>query len=189
MQKTLIVANDLGYGNLKMTIDEERIFQPTVISPIDQAYDDTIDHTDSEAVKNTVDDLLNQMNVEIDGAHYLVGNAAQNSTIERISTDINARSGKAHTEAAKLVPLSTIAAQVVKKAYDEGEDIFSPLSATVIMAASLPIEDIENNPDDREYYQNIFVKNNHIVVFRNFDYKISVTIRFKSVQVYKEGGI
>ena len=51
MQKPLIVANDLGYGNLKMTIDEERIFQPTVISPIDQAYDDTIDHTDSEAVK------------------------------------------------------------------------------------------------------------------------------------------
>lgn len=189
MQKPLIVANDLGYGNLKMTIDEERIFQPTVISPIDQDYDDTIDHTDSEAVKNTVDDLLNQMNVEIDGAHYLVGNAAQNSTIERISTDINARSGKAHTEAAKLVPLSTIAAQVVKKAYDEGEDIFSPLSATVIMAASLPIEDIENNPDDREYYQNIFVKNNHIVVFRNFDYKISVTIRFKSVQVYKEGEV
>ena len=43
----------------------------------------------------------------------------KNSTIERISTDINARSGKAHTEAAKLVPLSTIAAQVVKKAYDE----------------------------------------------------------------------
>ena len=35
-QKNIVVANDLGYGNLKMTVDDERILQPTVISPIEQ---------------------------------------------------------------------------------------------------------------------------------------------------------
>ena len=107
------------------------------------------------------------MNVEIDGKHYLVGKAAQNSTIDRISTDLNSRSRKAHMPAAKMVPLSTIAAKVVQHAYEEGEDIFSPLTANVVMATSLPIEDIENNPADREFYRGLFINNNHIIVFNN----------------------
>ena len=188
-QKNIVVANDLGYGNLKMTVDDERILQPTVISPIEQDIEDAIDHTDQNAVRNTIHNLLNEMNVEIDGKHYLVGKAAQNSTIDRISTDLNSRSRKAHMPAAKMVPLSTIAAKVVQHAYEEGEDIFSPLTANVVMATSLPIEDIENNPADREFYRGLFINNNHIIVFKNFDYKISVTINFKDVQVYKEGEV
>src|SRR5699024_3413368 len=82
-----------------------------------------------------------------------------------------------------------IAAKVVQHAYEEGEDIFSPLTANVVMATSLPIEDIENNPADREFYRGLFINNNHIIVFKNFDYKISVTINFKDVQVYKEGEV
>lgn len=33
---TLVVGNDLGYGDLKISIDNEITTQPTVISPIEQ---------------------------------------------------------------------------------------------------------------------------------------------------------
>lgn len=186
---TLVVGNDLGYGDLKISIDNEIPTQPTVISPIEQDFENPIDHTDQDAVKNTIDNLLNLMNIEIDGKHYLVGNAAQNSTIERITTDTNSRIGKAHMPAAKIVPLSTIAAKVVQNAYENGEDIFSPLKASVVMTTNLPIDEIENEPSVRDFYKGMFLNNNHIVVFRNFDYKISVTINFKAVDVFKEGEV
>ncbi len=186
---TLVVGNDLGYGDLKISIDNEITTQPTVISPIEQDFENPIDHTDQDAVKNTIDNLLNLMNIEIDGKHYLVGNAAQNSTIERITTDTNSRIGKAHMPAAKIVPLSTIAAKVVQNAYENGEDIFSPLKASVVMTTNLPIDEIENEPSVRDFYKGMFLNNNHIVVFRNFDYKISVTINFKAVDVFKEGEV
>ncbi|MUP60018.1 hypothetical protein C3L56_08525, partial [Veillonellaceae bacterium M2-4] len=70
-----------------------------------------------------------------------------------------------------------------------GEDIFSPLKASVVMTTNLPIDEIENEPSVRDFYKGMFLNNNHIVVFRNFDYKISVTINFKAVDVFKEGEV
>lgn len=185
----LEVVNDLGYGKEKITIDKHRYLQPTVISPIDQLANDTINYNDKEAVDETIKNLLNEMNVVIDNKQYLVGTAAETSTIEHISTDINAHRGKAHMSMSKIVPLSTIAAYAVQQAYNKGENIFSPIEVNVIMANNLPIREIANDPSVRNYYENLFTSKNHIVIFKNFDNDISVTINFKAVNVYKEGEV
>lgn len=186
----LEVANDLGYGNEKITFNgTDRYMQPTVISPIVRVTNNTINHTDKDAVGKTVENLLNEMNVVIDNKQYLVGNAAKNSTIEHISTDINARKGKAHMSMSKIVPLSTIAAYAVQQAHKAGKNIFSPIEVDVVMANNLPINEMANDPSVKDYYANLFTGKNHIVIFKNFDNDISVTINFKEVNVYKEGEV
>ncbi len=186
----LEVANDLGYGNEKITFNgTDRYMQPTVISPIVRVTNNTINHTDKDAVEKTVENLLNEMNVVIDNKQYLVGNAAKNSTIEHISTDINARKGKAHMSMSKIVPLSTIAAYAVQQAHKAGKNIFSPIEVDVVMANNLPINEMANDPSVKDYYTNLFTGKNHIVIFKNFDNDISVTINFKEVNVYKEGEV
>lgn len=186
----LEVANDLGYGNEKITFNgTDRYMQPTVISPIVRVTNNTINHTDKDAVEKTVENLLNEMNVVIDNKQYLVGNAAKNSTIEHISTDINARKGKAHMSMSKIVPLSTIAAYAVQQAHKAGKNIFSPIEVDVVMANNLPINEMANDPSVKDYYANLFTGKNHIVIFKNFDNDISVTINFKEVNVYKEGEV
>lgn len=186
----LEVANDLGYGNEKITFNgTDRYMQPTVISPIIRVTNNTINHTDKDAVGKTVENLLNEMNVVIDNKQYLVGNAAKNSTIEHISTDINARKGKAHMSMSKIVPLSTIAAYAVQQAHKAGKNIFSPIEVDVVMANNLPINEMANDPSVKDYYANLFTGKNHIVIFKNFDNDISVTINFKEVNVYKEGEV
>lgn len=186
----LEVANDLGYGNEKITFNgTDRYMQPTVISPIVRVTNNTINHTDKDAVEKTVENLLNEMNVVIDNKQYLVGNAAKNSTIEHISTDINERKGKAHMSMSKIVPLSTIAAYAVQQAHKAGKNIFSPIEVDVVMANNLPINEMANDPSVKDYYANLFTGKNHIVIFKNFDNDISVTINFKEVNVYKEGEV
>lgn len=186
----LEVANDLGYGNEKITFNgTDRYMQPTVISPIVRVTNNTINHTDKDAVEKTVENLLNEMNVVINNKQYLVGNAAKNSTIEHISTDINARKGKAHMSMSKIVPLSTIAAYAVQQAHKAGKNIFSPIEVDVVMANNLPINEMANDPSVKDYYANLFTGKNHIVIFKNFDNDISVTINFKEVNVYKEGEV
>ncbi|MTE03597.1 MULTISPECIES: ParM/StbA family protein [Lactobacillus] len=189
-ENILEVANDLGYGNEKITFElKHRYIQPTIISPIDQLTADAINHNDKDAVDETIKNLLNEMNVVIDNKQYLVGTAAENSTLDHISTDINSRKGKAHMSMAKIVPLSTIAAYAVQQAYKNDENIFSPIEVNVVMANNLPISEIKNDPSVRNYYENLFTSKNHIVIFKNFDNDISVTINFKEVNVYKEGEV
>ena len=187
------MANDLGYGATKVSINDEYVKQPSVVAAVNQVANDPIDHTNESSVKNVVDNIFEKMDVVVNGQRYLVGDSAENSTLDRIIFDPNSRTDKAHSELSKIITLSIIAAKAVKEAYENGEDIFQPLKVNVAMATALPISEIgmniEGRPNVRDTYAQSYLNKNHIVILKNFDYDISVTINFKAVKVFKEGEI
>ena len=187
------VANDLGYGATKASMDGEFIKQPSVVALVEQAESDPVNHKNSTDVKNVMDNIFGKMDVVIDKKRYLVGEAAQNSTLDRTIFDTDSGKGKARTDLSRIITLSMIATKAVKEAYDKGEDIFQPLKVSVAMTTALPISEIGINlagqPNVREEYAQKFLSKNHIVILKNFDYDISVNIEFKAVKVFKEGEI
>ena len=186
----MVVANDLGYGQVKTTIDKKYMKQPSVIAEVSQVTSDPINHENEAAVENTVENLLDNMDVTIGKKRYLVGNAASNSTLPRNGFDINSGKGKANTDLSLILPLSFIAARKIQQVYEADEDIFEPLQADVVMATALPINEIGfGDSDHREEFANKFMNKKHIVIFNNFDTPISVTLNFKVVKVFKEGEV
>ncbi|WP_298491128.1 ParM/StbA family protein [uncultured Lactobacillus sp.] len=192
-EKVMVVANDLGYGAVKASINEvdnQVILQPSVVAEVQQITSDPIDSSNDNAVKSTIENLFKNMDVTIDKKRYLVGLAASNSTLPRQSFDINSSEGKSRTNLAMLLPLSLIAAKRIQEAYKAEEDIFEPLKVSVVMASALPINEIGfGDTDRRTEYAQRFTSKNHIVIFNNFDNPISVTISFKDVKIFKEGEV
>ncbi len=189
-KKYMIVANDLGYGEVKANIDDEYIQQPSVVAEIHQVTGDPISDPTESQIKQTVGSLLDNMDVTIDNKRYLVGISASNSTLPRKAFDVNSGFGKSETELSLILPLSLIAAKKVQEAYEAGDDIFEPLKADVVMATALPINEFGRNAAaKRESYTKKFTGKKHIVILNNFADPISVTISFKDVQIFKEGEI
>lgn len=189
--KLMIVSNDLGYGEVKASIDGEYINQPSVVAKVeDQAGNDPVDHNDENRVEQTVNSLLENLDATINMKRYLVGLLASNSTLARTTFDINSQNGKSSTDLSLILPLSLIAGKAVQEAYEKGENIFDPISVKVVMTTALPINEVGSAESTiREQYANRFTKGKHVVVLNNFDTPISVTIEFVAVRVFKEGEV
>lgn len=184
----MIVANDLGFGQDKLLINDEKIKQDTVVSPISENVLEKVDHTDKVAVKNAVANLMNQLDVSIDNKRYLVGNFSSRFSLDRETMDINEL--KAKSNLTKILPLSYIAAKAVQDAYAHKQDIFNPLVVNPIMATSLPITEIvQENQDVRTDYGNRFNGKSFVVLLNTFDQPINVTINFAAADVWKEGEV
>lgn len=189
-QKVMSVANDLGYGDVKINIDDTYINQPSVVAEIQQVTSDPIDSSKEETVAKVIENLLDNMDVTVDKKRYLVGNAASNSTLPRKTFDINSGSSKAETDLALILPLAMIAAKKIQESYENEEDVFEPLKADVVMTTALPITEIGfGSTDTRDEFAKRFTAKKHIVIFNNFDNPISVTLSFKAVNVFKEGEV
>ncbi len=184
------VANDLGYGDVKININNTFIKQPSVVAEVQQVTSDPVVSTNDQAVAQVIKNLLDNLDITIDKKRYLVGTAASNSTLPRKAFDINSGSGKANTELALILPLALIAAKKVQEAYDNQEDIFEPLKVDVVMTTALPITEIGfGSSDTRDKFAQRFTAKKHIVILNTFDNPISVTISFKAVSVFKEGEV
>lgn len=188
--KNMVVAVDLGYGEIKANIDGKYIDQQSVVSEVKQVANDPIDHTNEEIVQSTVENILDNLDVTIHEKRFLVGSLASSSSLTRRGFDINSQLGKANTDLSTTLPLALIAGRAVQEAYEKDEDIFEPLSVKVVMTTALPISEIGfGESKKREEYASLFLGSKHIVILNNFDTPISVTIQFSNVRIYKEGEV
>ena len=199
---TLVFTNDLGYGKDKGSFEYKSFVQPSVISEVIQSGLDPVDADNEEAVKNTVDNLLNELDVTINSKgfndaennqkEFLVGNAASTSTLRKQTFDVFKLEKKYNTDMALILPLSIAAAKVVQKAYAEGKDIFKGLSADIDLFTALPITQLgtrDTSEKIKSAYAERFTTDNHVVQINTFNKTISVTLTFNKVYVLKEGEI
>ena len=199
---TLVFTNDLGYGKDKGSFEYKSFVQPSVISEVIQSGLDPVDADNEEAVKNTVDNLLNELDVTINSKGFndaennqkelLVGNAASTSTLRKQTFDVFKLEKKYNTDMALILPLSIAAAKVVQKAYAEGKDIFKGLSADIDLFTALPITQLgtrDTSEKIKSAYAERFTTDNHVVQINTFNKTISVTLTFNNVYVLKEGEI
>ena len=75
------VANDLGYGDVKININNTFIKQPSVVAEVQQVTSDPVVSTNDQAVAKVIKNLLDNLDITIDKKRYLVGTAASNSTL------------------------------------------------------------------------------------------------------------
>lgn len=188
--KFMTVANDLGYGDTKIIINDQLVDQPSVISPVEELSNDPVDHNDDAQVKDTVENLMDRLDVTINTNRYLVGNFSKNFSLPRETFKINSPKGKAESKLSTIIPLSYIATKAVQRAYKNKKDIFKPITVNAAMSAALPINQaIKNGEDIRADYANKFQDKDFVVLINNFDKPINVTIHFPAAEIYKEGEV
>lgn len=193
-KNTMIVANDLGFGDLKTKIDGHKVKQPSIVASFDGDPFPKIDVADPEAVKEGVASLLDNLDVEIDATRYLVGNAASRFNSDSSKKSINSKTGKSKAEdpLTKFITLAFIAGKAVQNASEIGEDIFEGIKVNVKMTTALPIQDIGSDgltAGEALAYINKFTSHKHAVIVHGFTDPITVTITFEKVVVLREGEI
>lgn len=188
------IANDLGYGYLKITLDGERVKFPSVVAYMRQ--EDILDPIEFSSKKEEnayMNDLLNHIQVSITSpaikntGRIEVGNAAIADQLNLTHFDVFDYSGKSESDLSLIITLSTIAAKAVKDAYNNGEEVFGEtLKVETPMVTALPIsEGKRDNAKDR--YKQRYLKGTHTVTFTAFANPITVNIKFKKIGVAYEG--
>lgn len=191
--KTMFVANDLGYGSVKATVDGEKIKFPSVmVVQRQQDLFDPITFDDESEKEQYISHMIDHMDISVQSTavkmqgRFLVGQSAVDSNLNTKSFDVNDMSGKSETDLSLIFTLGMIAAQRVKKAYKNGEDLGKQLETEVYMATALPILEGKRS-NAREKYEERFTKTSHAVTIHNFADPITVKISFKEVYVAFEG--
>lgn len=189
------VANDLGYGSVKAKIDGDKIKFPSVIA-VQREQDLSKPLTfDSNQDKVTyLKNMIDHMDVTVSSAavktqgRFLVGESAVKSSLPLRAFDVNDFTGKSENDLSVIITLSMIAAQRIKAAVENQENIDEQLSAEVIMTTALPVsEGKQTNVIDQ--YEDKFMGSKHTVVFHNLKNPITVSIEFKRVYVALEGEV
>lgn len=203
-EEAMIVANDLGYSSIKANVDDEYVYQPTVVSEIREAYqvpnEEEFEQGDS-ATDVYMDNFLEHIDVSISSkalgwkktgsgmtGRYLVGNATKGRGIGTEGMNFNMHADKSTMDIPLYVTLAVIAAKKVKEVYQAGGDIFKPISAKVKMATALPISEASSKEKVQEYIGR-YMDYKHQVTFNNFADPIVVTLEFADVYVGQEGAI
>ncbi|MCT3034235.1 ParM/StbA family protein [Pediococcus parvulus] len=189
----MTVANDLGYGAVKMQVDDEFVLAPSVLA-VEREQDLTspVEFDNEEEQDQYMDQLLNQLDVTVSSSavkrqgRFFVGQAAVESQLPLTMFDVNDFTGKADDDLALILTLSLIAGKRVKEAYFANEDLSSNLKVTVNMATALPINE-GKQAGVKERYQQKYVNQRHQVTFHNFADPITVDITFRRVYVALEG--
>lgn len=196
-------ANDLGYGAVKYKISKTDnkndgvLKEPDKISSViaierEQDIPNPIEFDDNDQKDQYMNDFLDHMDVTISSSsiktqgRFLVGKAAIESRLPLEQFDINDLAGKAKNDLSLILSLSIIAANRVKEAYKNGEDLNETLKATVVMATALPVTEVKRN-GTRDEYRDRYLNATHTVTFHNFVNPINVSIKFKKVYVAVEG--
>ncbi|MCC4370505.1 ParM/StbA family protein [Limosilactobacillus reuteri] len=187
------IANDLGYGSIKVSLDGERMVYPSVIA-IEREQDilAPVEFGNKSEKDKYMDDFLNRMDVTISSSavkmqgRFLIGNAAISSGLQPRAFDINALSGKADSDLSLIFTLSMIAGQKVKEAYKDNNDLTKPLSTEVTLITALPVKEGKKR-DIKDNYKKRYLNKTHQVTFHNFADPITVTVKFKAVYVANEG--
>ena len=193
MEYILNVANDLGYGSIKATLNDEKVKMPSVIaSEKPQDITEPVSFDDQEQQAAYMKDFINKLDVSVSSSavtkqgRYLIGQAAVNSNLPLTAFDVNDFAGKSDDDLAMVLTLSLIAGKRVKDAFFNSEDLGETLKVTVNMATALPVAEGKNTGViDR--YKNKFLGKTHTVTFHNFKDPITVAIKFRSVYVALEG--
>lgn len=193
MEYILNVANDLGYGSIKATLNDEKVKMPSVIaSEKPQDITEPVSFDDQEQQAAYMKDFINKLDVSVSSSavtkqgRYLIGQAAVNSNLPLTAFDVNDFAGKSDDDLAMVLTLSLIAGKRVKDAFFNSEDLDETLKVTVNMATALPVAEGKNTGViDR--YKNKFLGKTHTVTFHNFKDPITVAIKFRSVYVALEG--
>ena len=162
-KKIYTVANDLGYGSMKLTINEDRYNIPSVIS-LQKENDITkpVSFDNKTQEKNYINELIDNLDVTITSpsvktiGRFLIGKRAtiSNSTARRFN--VNSFKGKADEDLSLILTLSSIAAHVVKDNYESDEELPSSLKAKVIMATALPIKEGKSETVTENYRNRFF---------------------------------
>jgi len=193
MEYILNVANDLGYGSIKATLNDEKVKMPSVIaSEKPQDITEPVSFDDQEQQAAYMKDFINKLDVSVSSSavtkqgRYLIGQAAVNSNLPLTAFDVNDFAGKSDDDLAMVLTLSLIAGKRVKDAFFNSEDLGETLKVTVNMATALPVAEGKNTGViDR--YKNKFLGKTHTATFHNFKDPITVAIKFRSVYVALEG--
>lgn len=184
----MLVANDLGYGFLKSTVNGKKYKMPSVIAKKQVYMDPNPDELTKEYMKN----FLDKMDVSISSSavkrtgRFLIGRAASKTTARTQSFNIFSGQGKSDDDLSLILNLSMIAGVRVKNAYENDEDLDCPLVANVIMATELPIAEGRDS-EASAAYENKYLNSKHTVTFNNFKNPITVTVNFLMVHSYLEG--
>lgn len=193
MNKKILLsyASDTGYGDTKAFIDGTYLKHHSVVSEVTRRGNDPLNSENEADIKSGVSSILDNLDVEIDGVRYYIGNHSWNSSLDSRGFDLSSPNGKKSSDnLTVLLNLGFIAGRAVQESYEQDDDIFKPINVDVVMTTALPIKEIQSGPENlREVYKNKYLNTKHQVVVKTFDKDITVNIDFKIVKVYKEGEI
>ncbi|NJJ54136.1 hypothetical protein [Lactobacillus crispatus] len=196
-KKVMYVSNDLGYGKDKGTFDDVYIKHPSVFVRIYESPNwENIDWNSTDVLDQRVKDIFNYLDVSIKDKRYLTTVAAANSLKTLTTLKDDAPNGKAHSNAALILPLSLIAGRAIQEAYAQakknGEE-FDPddvITVNVYLTTALPITEAGTKDNDvRPEYKQRFMAHQHTVTVHSLGKDIQVNIRFKDATIFKEGEI
>lgn len=187
------IANDLGYGSIKVSLDDERLVYPSIIA-VEREQDilAPVEFSSKEEQDRYMDDFLNHIDVTISSAEvrmqgrFLIGNAAVSSGLQPRAFDINALSGKADSDLSLIFTLSMVAGKKVKEAYEAGKDLTKSLSTEVTLITALPVKEGKKR-NIKDNYKERYLNKTHQVTFHNFAEPINVLVKFNAVYVANEG--
>lgn len=189
------VANDLGYGSVKASINDKEYQFPSVIAlESEQNIPAPVEFDDMTNKDFYMQHFTDHMDVTVSSSavksqgRFLVGNAAIQSGLPTQTFDINDYSGKSESDLAIILSLSLIAGNRVEQAYANNEDLNETLKANVNFVTDLPVSEISKT-NVKDLYRNKYLDNTHTVTFHNFKNPINVTISFNKVYIGVEGEV
>ncbi|MDX5114063.1 hypothetical protein [Lactobacillus crispatus] len=196
-KNVMYVSNDLGYGDDKGKFGGVRINQPTVFVRIYESPSfENVDWNSTDELDARVKSIFNYLDVSIKDKRYLTTVAAANSLKTLTTLKDDAPTGKAHSDAALIIPLSLIAGRAIQEAYAEAkknETEFDPdevITVNVYMTTALPITEAGTKDNDiRPEYKQRFMAHQHSVTVHSLGKDIQVNIKFKDATIFKEGEI
>ncbi|MDC2828458.1 ParM/StbA family protein [Limosilactobacillus mucosae] len=193
-KEKILFANDLGYGCVKASLNNEEILVPSLSSIVMAQNNETPLAFNENNLKAFASSIYDNLNVSIESPsvetdlQLFVGSAATKNPLNLRHLDLNAENGKSTDDLSVVLTLSIIAAKRVKMAIENNEDLSSELAAEVTMAAALPIMEGKYG-NTLETYKKRYAGHKHKVIFHNFDKEIKVNITFEKVMIVFEGEV
>lgn len=189
--QTYKVVMDTGNGYVKTNLSDTTIPSVLAIQRQQDIYDPVTFATPAEE-QNYVNDLLNRLDVVAQSPEIhlnqrvFVGKSAVDSQLPLTGFDVNSLNGKADTDLSMILPLSLIAAQAVKDAYNESKTLPDRLLVHANLATALPIMEGKRSQVIK-HYEDRYLGHEHIITLRNFEKMITVTIVIDNIVVLLEG--
>lgn len=187
------VSNDLGNGHTKITVGGTTITEPSIIAKqrkqdLNAPVRFTSEHEKNEYMRN----LLSHMDVSIQSPtvtmseRVLVGVSAFRLPNSVEGFDVNDFEGKSEMDLPLIITLSTIAGYALVQDFKRNQAMPTHVEVVSDMTVALPINEGKRN-GVLEQYARRYTDNIHHVTFHNFKELITVTIKFRHVEVALEG--
>lgn len=190
----IIAGLDIGNGYVKASMRSNEFDKPIGVHfPSSVAYV-TNPHNiavDAEALKSTIDDIYNQMDVSFDSSivkdsgRRLFGARGVASGMSLEEFDVYSHVSKAQQPLSGILILGTLAGKALQDYFNKHNGLPKDiLNVTARIALALPIREFKRY---RMTYAKTFMAHTHMVSFHNFEQPVRVNITFENVQVFAEG--